>query len=305
MARFRGILVPLITPFTDDDALDIPALRAHIDALIAAGVHGLVAAGSTGEAMSLSPQEYSQLVTETIRHVAGRVPVIVGCSANSTRQVLANCRQAEELGADGIMLVHPFYCLPDERELYAHYRTVSEHVNLPVIIYNNPFTTGVDAKPPLLARLSELPHLEYVKESSGDCTRVAALLEQSQNRLTVLCGTDNQALENFLMGARGWVAGVANAIPRQCVALYELAVEQRRFDEALALYREILPYLTLAEATGKFVQVNKAAVELLGRRAGRPRSPLQPPDEAMMEQIRVALRRADEALRLVARVMER
>jgi 4-hydroxy-tetrahydrodipicolinate synthase len=289
MSGFQGILVPMLTPFTEDDELDIPALNGHIDFLVAGGVHGLIPAGSTGEAMSLSPDEYRTVVAETVRHVAGRVPVIAGCSANATRQVVANCRQAEELGADGIMLVHPYYSLPDERELCTHYETVSKSVNVPVIIYNNPFTTGVDAKPELLVRLSELPHIEYVKESSGDATRILRLIEGSRGRLAVLCGTDNLALEGFLVGARGWVAGAANVIPQQCAALYRLAVEERRFDEALALYRQLYAYLTVAEATGKFVQVNKAALALLGRRAGPPRPPLQHIDGELLERTRRAL----------------
>ena len=289
MGRLHGILVPIITPFTPDDTLDLPALRTHIDVLIEAGVHGIIPAGSTGEAMSLTPSEYRTVVETTVAHVAGRVPVIAGCSANPTAQVIANCEQAADIGADAIMLIHPFYSLPDERELYLHYAAVSAAVRLPVMIYNNPFSSGVDSLPGLLARLSELPNLDYVKESSGDCSRIAQILEASDGRLDVFCGTDNQALEQFAAGATGWVAGTGNAIPAQCVELYELAVVRQDLDAARTLYRRILGYVTLAEATGKFVQVNKAAVEFLGGQAGSPRAPLLAIDDDVNEQMQKTL----------------
>jgi 4-hydroxy-tetrahydrodipicolinate synthase len=295
MGRLHGILVPVITPFTDEGAVDLDGLRLHLDALIAGGVHGIIPAGSTGEAMSLTATEYRSVIQTTIEHVAGRVPVIAGCSANATSQVIDNCRQATDLGADAVMLVHPFYSLPDERELTLHYEAVSASVALPVIIYNNPFTTGVDASPQLFGRLSRLTNLDYVKESSGDCTRVIQILDATQGRMDVLCGTDNQALEQLAAGATGWVAGTANALPEQCVALYDLITNDHDLVAARALYREIFEYLTLAEGTGKFVQINKAAVEVRGRRAGAPRMPLQPIDDALRSQLDAALSRALEA----------
>ena len=295
MKQFRGIFVPIVTPLTSGDTLNVPVLHEHIDVLIDAGVHGLIPGGSTGEVISLSVDEYGELLRETIQRVAGRVPVVAGCSANSTRDVIRNIRQAETLGADGVMLVHPFYSLPDEREVDLHYEQVAASTNLPVMVYNNPVTSGVDTKPPQLAKLAALPNIEYVKESSGDASRIIDLIELSERRLKVFCGTDNQALENFAVGAVGWVAGVANAIPEQCVALYNLAVVERRIDDALSLYREILPFLTLAETTGKFVQVNKAAVRLQGRAVGLPRAPLQDLEEGLLEQVKVALSRAKAA----------
>lgn len=280
MGEFHGVIVPMITPFDAAGEVDIPALHDQVDALIAGGVHGLIPAGSTGEAMSLRSDEYRTVVAETISHARRRVPVIAGCSANATRDVIANCRQAERLGADGLMTVHPFYSLPDEKELFNHYTAVADAIGLPLMIYNNPFTSGVDASPELLIALSKAPHIDYVKESSGDASRIPRILLGAEGRLAVLCGTDNQALENFVAGATGWVAGIANAIPEQCVALYELAVERSRYPEARQLYDQIHGFATLAESTGKFVAVNKAAVELVGRRAGLPRGPLGPlPDE--------------------------
>lgn len=292
MTRFRGVLVPLLTPFDAAGELDERGLRDHLDTLIEAGVHGVIPAGSTGEAMSLSSGEYRHLVATVIDHVAGRVPVIAGCSANATRQVIENCRFAEDAGADGIMLVHPFYSMPDPDELVTHYRLVADAVQLPIVIYNNPFTTSVDATPDVLARLAGVPHIDYVKESSGDSTRVLRIRELSGGKLDVLSGSDNQALEHFACGAIGWVAGAANVIPAQCVVLYELAVERHDYVGALEQYTELFPLMHLAESTGKFVQVNKAAVALAGRSLGDPRPPLLPLPDALRADVAHALDRA-------------
>lgn len=292
---FRGVIVPSITPFTEDGSIDRPALRRHLEALVQGGVHGVIPAGSTGEAISLDADEYRMLIAETIDAIGGRVPVIAGCSANATRDVVARCEYAERMGADGFMIVHPYYSLPDERELYEHYRTVSASVGRPVIIYNNPATTGVDASPELLGRLSSLPHLEYVKDSSGDASRVMRILRASAGRMGVFSGTDTLALEHFTAGAIGWVAGVANVIPGECVALYSLAVEQQRLADAYALYQELYDFLELAEITGKFVAVNKAGAAFVGRPAGRPRPPLLPLEPDLLERTRRAVVRASGA----------
>lgn len=292
MTKATGVYVPFVTPFTADDAIDIEALHDHIDFLIQNGVHGLIPTGSTGEAQSLSPDEYRVVVSETLDHAAGRIPVFVGCSANATRQVIANCNFAEGHGASGVMITHPFYSLPDENELYSHYATVAKNVGIPIMVYNNPFTTGVDSKPELLGRLSELDHIESVKESSLDSSRIVAILEASNDRLVVFSGTDNQALEHLSVGAQGWVSGAANVIPSECVELFSLSVEQGRHEEALELYRRLFPYLDICEGTGKFVQVAKLGLELRGRRAGQPRAPLLPVDSQIAERTRVALDRA-------------
>ena len=298
MTTFSGVFPPMITPFSDDGAVDVAALHDHIDFLVDSGVHGLIPAGSTGEAISLTPEEYRTVVRETITHTAGRVPVLVGCSANATQQVVANCRFAEEAGADGFMITHPFYSLPDEAELYEHYRTIAAAVHLPIMIYNNPFTTGVDSSPELLGRLSQFEHIQYVKESSLDCTRILRIRDASQDRLTVFSGTDNQILEHLIVGASGWVAGAANVIPQECVELYDLGTDLSRVGEALALYRQLYPYLTLCESTGKFVQIAKAGLETIGRRGGLPRPPLLPLSGDLAEQVGHAL---DQALRALAK----
>ncbi len=287
-----GVYVPMITPLTADDTVDVPALHAHIDFLISSGVHGLIPVGSTGESQSLRPDECERVIRETVEHVNRRVPVLAGTSANSTEQTIEKCRYAMSVGADGFMITHPFYSQPDQHELYEHYARIAESVDRPIMIYNNPVTTGVDSQPDLLARLSQFKTVRYVKESTNDCTRIVRILEASGDRLKVFSGTDNLALEHFSSGASGWVAGAANVLPRECVKLYTLAVEKRDFVAALAVYRQIYDYLTVCEATGKFVQVAKAGVEIIGGTAGPPRRPLLPLDGDLLVKTRQAIEKA-------------
>jgi 4-hydroxy-tetrahydrodipicolinate synthase len=150
----------------------------------------------------MSPDERQRVMETTLEHVAGRVPVLVGGSDNSTAGAIRYSRAAQAAGADGIMVVHPYYCLPTERELEAHYRDLAQAVDLPIMIYNNPWTTGVDMKPAQLARVAEAePNIRYVKESSGDAARVGQILSAT-DRLIVFSGWDNLALEHFVAGAR-------------------------------------------------------------------------------------------------------
>jgi 4-hydroxy-tetrahydrodipicolinate synthase len=267
--------VALLTPFDASGRVDDGALRAHIDALIADGIRGLVPAGSTGEAMSLDRDEYEQVIRVTIDHVAGRVPVVAGCSANATHHVVRNSLFAQDAGADALMITHPFYNHPTEDELFEHYADIARAVEVPIFVYNNPATTGVDASPELFGRLSELPHIDYVKETSGDSARVTRILEQSHGRLTVFGGQDNQALEQFVCGAAGWITGTANVIAAQCVALYEAAVIRGDIPAARVLYREMHPFLSHVETSGRGIQAIKEGMGRIGRPLGNVRPPLR------------------------------
>jgi len=275
-----------------DGRLDEGAMRAHLDALIGAGIHGVVPAGSTGEVMTLTPDEYRRIITLTIEHVAGRVPVVAGCSANGTLQVIENCLRAQDSGADGLMITHPFYSRPSEDELFEHYAQIAGAVSLPIVIYNNPGVTGLDASPELIGRLSRLPHIEYVKESSGDSSRIGRILESAAGRTAVLSGTDHQALEHFAAGATGWVSASANVIPAQAAALFELAVEQQDFVRSRDLYRELQPFLSYTETSGRGIQAIKASMGLAGRPVGPVRPPLRSLPAAMFAEVTQHVERA-------------
>jgi 4-hydroxy-tetrahydrodipicolinate synthase len=238
----------------------------------------VIPTGSTSEFAALTEVERKRSADITLDEVRGRVPVVVGTAAVSTHDTIMYSQYAEAAGADGVMIVPPYYCHPTEREIYHHYEAVAGSIHLPIMLYNNPSTSGVDMQPALLARLAEIENIAYVKESSGDMRRVSEIMRLCGDRLTIFCGADNLALEMFAVGIQGWVAAPANAIPKQCVQLYELAAVKKDLDQARKLYLKMLPYFAALES-GQFVQYVKASLEILGRPIGVPRKPLLRPTE--------------------------
>lgn len=288
--KFHGVFAVLVTPFTEDDKIDEKTLRKHLRFLIDEGkVHGILPTGSTGEFTALSDDERMQVADIVTGEVNGAVPVVVGTAAVATRDTIRFSQYAEKAGADGVMVVPSYYCHPDEREMYGHYKALAESISIPIMLYNNPGTSGVDMQPDLIARLAEFDNISYVKESSGDMTRVAAIQRLCGDKMTVFCGCDNLALEMFLMGAGGWVVAPANMIPKQCVELFELAAVKKDFAKAKELYFKLLPLFNLLEGTGQYVQLTKAGLDILGRPYGKPRPPLLPPTDDLIKELKKIL----------------
>ena len=292
MTLFRGVYAVVCTPFDAAGEVDEPALRRHMRWLLDEGrVHGIIPTGSTGEFAFLTAQERRDVLETTLAEVDGKVPVIAGAAACSTRETIANVSMAERAGADGVMIVSPYYGHLSQQELYCHFRTVAESTRLPIIVYNNPGTSGSDILAETLARLAELENIAAVKESTGIMQRVNEIMRLCGDRLAVLCGCDTLPLEMFLMGVKGWVAAPANSIPRECVQLFELAVERKDYGAAWDLYAVLLPLFELFEGSGQYVQLNKAALEMQGRSIGDPRPPLLPATEDRREQLRAIMDR--------------
>lgn len=275
---FQGVYAALPTPMTEAQEVDCETLAVFVDFLIeTGGVHGLVALGSTGEYYALTAQEREAVVAATLGAAAGRVPVLVGANAGSTRDVVAYSRRAQQQGAAGLLLAAPYYSLPTPAELLEHFRAVDRAVDIPIMLYNYPGRTGVDMTPELVERLAGLDHVRYVKESSGDVARVAEILRRCGGKITVFCGCDTVALEGFLLGATGWVGGVVNVLPQEHAKLFDLTLKKRDMPAARELYRSLLPVLALFEGGGKYTQFVKAGCELMGHPVGPPRQPLLPP----------------------------
>ena len=208
---FRGTFTVTITPFDAAGALDLGALVRFVDWQIAEGIHGLIPLGSTGEFLSLSEEETTAVIETVVRTAAGRVPVIIGTGAEDTREVVRRSREAEKLGANGVMIIPPFYCTPTEDELYHHYKTAADAIGIPVMIYNNPAVTNVDLTPDIVARLASIENCRYIKESTLDITRVRDIMRLCGDRLTVFGGV--LGFESFVAGAQGWVAVASNVAP--------------------------------------------------------------------------------------------
>ncbi len=290
----RGTYTVLITPFTPDGRkVDLPALARLVEWQIAEGIHGLIPLGSTGEFLSLSDEEKTAVAETVIRTAAGRVPVLIGTGAENTLDVVRYSREAERLGADGVMIIPPFYSTPTDDELFHHFRTVGEAISLPIMIYNNPATANVDMKPELVARLSRIDNVRYIKESTLEVTRVRDIIELCGDRMTVFAGI--LGYESFWLGAQGWVAVCSNLLPKDSAALFTLVADRRDQKAALALYKRILPIVRWVGGQ-RYVSATKAGFAMMGRPVGPPRPPRLPLPAAEAE----ALRRDLAALGLVA-----
>jgi 4-hydroxy-tetrahydrodipicolinate synthase len=270
---FRGTFTVTITPFDQDGELDLTALARFIDWQIVEGIHGLVPLGSTGEFLSLSPDETTAVIETTVRTAAGRVPVIIGTGAEDTREVVRRSREAEALGADGVMIIPPFYCTPTEDELYHHYKIVSDAIGIPIMIYNNPAVTNVDLTPDIVARLATIDGCRYIKESTLDITRVRDIIRLCGDRLTVFGGV--LGFESFVSGAQGWVAVASNVAPNPMARLFALVADQGDIPAARDLYHHWLPVIQAVFGPW-FVGGTKALLNHMGFPAGRPRPPRLP-----------------------------
>jgi 4-hydroxy-tetrahydrodipicolinate synthase len=286
MKKFEGTYVVAITPFNNNGNLDIEALKENIDFYIENGVHGIVVTGSTGEFAALSNEETRKIYETAVEKVDGRIPLIAGTAACSTQRVIELTSYAEDVGVDGALIVPPFYSKIDDEEIYNHYENIGASVDLPIMLYNNPFTSKIDIKPELISRISEIDNVKYVKESSGDITRIWKILELTEGKMTVFCGADNLALESFFMGAKGWICVAANIFPRETSRLYELANFEKDYNKAMEQYNTLLPLCNYLEDTGKFTHIAKYGLELKGMKTGLPREPFLPLNEEQKKRVR-------------------
>jgi 4-hydroxy-tetrahydrodipicolinate synthase len=273
MSIFPGIIPAVVVPFAPDESIDVDALKTNLAHLLDGGIHGLVVNGTMGEAGSLSSEERALVLETVVAAAAGRVPVSAGVSAASTAAACAYAEQARAGGAHGVMCLPPLLYRGTTAELTAHFAAVAEAAQLPVMAYNNPEASGIDLTPDVIAQIAAaVPGVVAVKECSGDARRIAALLGRTE--LEILVGGDDWALEGLAAGATGWVAGVANIAPAECVQLMDL-VEQGRLPEAREVYQRLLP-LGRLDMTPWLVQYFKGAMDAVGLTGGPCRPPRQP-----------------------------
>jgi 4-hydroxy-tetrahydrodipicolinate synthase len=289
--RFPGIIPAVTTPFDAAGEIDFDGLERNLAALLDAGVQGIVATGTMGEAGSLTSAERRSVVQAVVRAADDRVPVIAGVSAGTPAAAIAFAADAADAGAGALMLLPPLGYRGDAREIEAYYRSVAEAAGLPLMAYNNPEASGTDMTPDVIVRLfEEIDAVVAVKECSGDARRIPALLNAAPE-LEVLVGGDDWALEGFCAGATGWVSGVADVAPRECVALFE-ACQSGDLETARELYRRLLP-ISRFDMTPKLVQYFKAAMDEVGLVGGACRPPRLP----LLDDERAALGEALAVLR--------
>lgn len=295
--NWEGVLPAITTPFTPAGSVDEEACAKKLDRLEKAGCRGIVPGGSLGEGTTLSFDEKTQLTAFCVRHLDGRLPVVPGIAAASTKEAVRLARAAAEAGATGLMVLPPYLHRGPVEEVTLHIEDVVASTPLPCMLYNNPAAYGADLTPDIVARLAARhPNVEAVKDSSGDVRRLTALEAELGDRLTLLVGLDDVLVEGVRAGARGWVAGLVNAFPRESVALFE-AARTGSEETTRALYAWFLPLLRL-DTEPEFVQLIKQVEALvLGESAAvrAPRRPLQPsPLRRVTSLVETALRTRPE-----------
>ncbi|MBV9760245.1 MAG: dihydrodipicolinate synthase family protein [Acidobacteriaceae bacterium] len=289
--QWRGVIPAITTPFREDGSIDHEFLARHSAWLVENGCTGIVALGSLGEGSTLSFDEKVRVLRTTIGALGGRAPVVAGISALSTSEAVGLAKAAEEAGCAGLMVLPPYVYVGDWREMKAHVSAVLRATGLSSMLYNNPIAYRVDFLPEQVAELlSEHGNLHAIKESSADVRRVAALRCLAGERLQILCGVDDLIVEALFGGVCGWIAGLANALPRESVELFELAKRGER-KAAFELYRWFLPLLRF-DTGPKFVQLIKYAQEVVGMGSGRVRRPRLGLDEQEKKMARATIERA-------------
>ena len=271
---WRGVFPALTTKFTAKDELDLKLFEKNLQFQVASGVDGIILGGSLGEASVLTTDEKERLVKFAVETVAGEIPVILNIAEGSTREALQQAAYAKQWGAEGLMMLPPMRYSSDHRETVTYFRTVAESTDLPMMIYNNPVDYKTEVTLAMFEELIECPNIQAVKESTRDVSNVTRMINRFGDRLKILCGVDTLAMEELLMGADGWVAGLVCAFPAETVAVYRL-VKAGRVEEALAIYRWFLPVLEL-DIHSKLVQYIKLAEVQTGIGSEYVRAPRLP-----------------------------
>jgi 4-hydroxy-tetrahydrodipicolinate synthase len=268
---WQGVYPALLTPFHANDSLDLAMFERNLDAQMEAGVDGLIVGGSLGEASTMSSEEKGELVACAVAKAAGRVPVIMNIAESTTKEAVRQAQLARQWGAQGLMVLPPMRYKSSPRETVAWFTAIARSTDLSVMVYNNPVDYGIEVTLDMFAELTACDNIRAVKESTRDVTNVTRLRNRFGDRIRILCGVDTLALEELLLGADGWVAGLVDAFPRETVAIYRLA-KAGRIAEATAIYRWFMPLLEL-DIHPRLVQYIKLAAAGTGIGSEHVRAP--------------------------------
>jgi 1-pyrroline-4-hydroxy-2-carboxylate deaminase len=269
--QWSGVFPALTTKFTSTDTLDLPLFKKNLTAQLDAGVNGIILGGSLGEASVLTNKEKYDLLKFAVDEVKGQVPVILNIAEGSTREAINVAKEAEQYGAKGLMLLPPMRYKADDRETVTYFKEVANSTRLPIMIYNNPVDYKIDVTLDMFDELTSVSNIESVKESTRDVSNVSRMINRFGSRFKILCGVDPLAMEELVMGADGWVAGLVCAFPKETVTIYNL-VKAGKLDEAARIYRWFLPLLEL-DIHPKLVQYIKLAEQEAGIGSETVRAP--------------------------------
>jgi 4-hydroxy-tetrahydrodipicolinate synthase len=296
MPDFHGVLPALITPFTENGAdVDADALAAIVDRLVGAGVAGLVPGGSTGEFTTLTNPERREVIDVTVKAAAGRVPVVAGTGALSTRDTIELSVHAERAGAAAVMIVPPFYEALGWRELLTHYTAVAQAISIPIMYYNLPSAAGVTLEPHQLRELRRVARVTSLKDTGGDAVAAAELIQAGAGGPTLLNGWDTLTFAALAAGVRAVVWGTASILPEQCVALHRLLIDDIDLPAARDLWARLWPLCRFLESQSYAAAV-KTACALVGDTTGPVRAPLLALEDDATAELGALLERAKASL---------
>jgi 4-hydroxy-tetrahydrodipicolinate synthase len=285
---FQGAMVAIVTPF-QGGRVDEPALRELIEFQITNGTHGIIPCGTTGESATLSFEEHERVVAIAVEQVNKRIPVIAGTGSNNTREAIRLTQHAKKVGADGALMISPYYNKPTQEGLYQHFKAVAESVDIPIILYNIPGRTAVNMEPDTIARLAKIPNIVGVKEATGSMKQITDIIARCGPDFVVVSGEDYITYPLMCVGGKGVISVASNIVPKEMAALCNLTLAGRHA-EALEVYYRLLPLLHAL-----FYETNpapvKAALQMMGKiPSDEVRLPLAPMSPANRERLRQDLK---------------
>ena len=287
---FSGSIVAMITPFDEHNQVDERGIKELVEFHINNGTDAIVPCGTTGESPTLSHEEHKKVIEYTIKAVGGRIPVIAGTGSNSTTETLDLTASARDMGADGVLLVMPYYNKPTQKGLYLHFKTIVEKVDIPAVIYNIPSRSGVNMLPSTLAELSELKNIVAVKEASGNLEQMAEIVYLCGEKITLLSGDDKIILPVMSIGGKGVISVVANIIPDKVSSIIK-AYQRGNYQDALEMFQNVVYPLSRT----MFYETNpipvKTAARLMGLPSGDLRLPLTDMEESNFKKLKEDLKR--------------
>ncbi|MEO5999163.1 MAG: dihydrodipicolinate synthase family protein [Chitinophagaceae bacterium] len=296
--KWEGVYSALLTPFDAADNIDYKLFEINVETQIQAGIDGIVLGGSLGEASTLTYEEKDNLLLFAKELVENKVPVILNIAEQSTRQAIKVAQNAENNGADGLMVLPPMRYKADDREMLEYFKNIAANTSLPIMIYNNPHDYKCEVTLDMFAQLEKIPSIQAIKESTRDVSNVTRLKNRFKNRFKILCGVDTLAFEELVMGADGWVGGLVDAFPNETVAVYRF-LKAGNYEKALKIYRWFLPLLEL-DIHPKFAQYIKLAATQTGIGSENVRAPrlklVNPERERILQLINNSIKARDEIL---------
>ena len=287
MTIFRGAFVAIVTPFTDGQ-VDEQGLVDLIEFHIANGTHGIVPCGTTGESATMSHDEHHRVVELTVKTVNGRVPVLAGSGSNSTSEAIDLTRYAKQAGADGVLMVSPYYNKPSQEGLFHHYKAVAEAVDIPIILYNVPSRTSSNILPQTVARLADIDNIVGIKEATGDLNQISEVIRLCPDDFAVLSGDDFTSMPTVLVGGTGVISVTSNVAPKDMAQMMDAALAGD-LARAKQLHYRLFPLMQ-----AMFYDTNpvpaKKSLELMGKiKSGTPRLPLYPMNDEILSKLKAAL----------------